>query len=57
MKPAPAMRPSNRAVLTPEQVREIRNSPQPGKIFAIDLKVSEATISRVRRGSRWGWVR
>ena len=72
MKPAPAMRPrrateaqlaalrqgrQQHAVLTPEQVRQIRDSDAPSKVFAIDLRVSEATISRVRNGSRWGWVK
>ena len=56
MKPTPPRR-SNRAVLNEAKVRHIRESREPGKVLAIDERVSEATISLIRNGKRWGWVR
>jgi len=54
----PQQRPTHhRAKLSAEQVREIRSSTQPGKIFAINHQVTEAAISQIRSGKRWKWLR
>lgn len=51
-----ALNMGRRVVLTPAQVAEIRadKSRGSGKIFAINLHLSEAQISRIRTGKRWG---
>jgi hypothetical protein len=45
------------AKLTADAVRHIRESREMGKVLAIDYGVSRATISLIRRGERWKWLR
>lgn len=45
------------AKLTAEAVRHIRASQEMGKVLAIDHNVSRATITRIRRGERWKWLK